>query len=159
WLAELRGHSVTELEVLHGVLNNPQMAEHAFFYFRNPSYLDSLPSERQADFRETATPEEIQELGAEESARRAQERKHKLASLKGRIRESGFPVGENYPDPRALGERVLADLAAVIDRVFPEGSQPDALDREAGEHEAFAQSRARVYISRQEHYQRLDEHA
>ena len=25
--------SVTELEIIHGVLNNPEMAEHAFFFF------------------------------------------------------------------------------------------------------------------------------
>jgi hypothetical protein len=47
----------------------------------------------------------------------------------------------------------------VINTLFPQGSQPDPLDREAAEHEAFAQSRARVYIGRQEYYERLDEHA
>ena len=31
--------SVTELEILHGVLNNPRMADHAFFYFRDPAYV------------------------------------------------------------------------------------------------------------------------
>src|SRR5690606_30004501 len=37
WLQEhLEGRtSVTELEILHGVLNNQEMADHAFFYFRN----------------------------------------------------------------------------------------------------------------------------
>ena len=34
WLAEHRHRSVTELEILHGVLNKPEMADHAFFYFR-----------------------------------------------------------------------------------------------------------------------------
>ena len=34
WLAEHRQHSVTELEILHGVLRNPAMADHAFFYFQ-----------------------------------------------------------------------------------------------------------------------------
>ena len=38
WLSEHRKHSVTELEILHGVLNNPEMAQHAYFYFRDPSY-------------------------------------------------------------------------------------------------------------------------
>ena len=31
WLAEHRERSVTELEILHGVLNDPEMADHAFF--------------------------------------------------------------------------------------------------------------------------------
>lgn len=39
WLAEHQGgKSVTELEVLHGVLNDPAMAGRAFFYFRSPEY-------------------------------------------------------------------------------------------------------------------------
>ena len=39
WLREHLNHSVTELEILHGVLNNPAMADHAFFYFRDPAYV------------------------------------------------------------------------------------------------------------------------
>ena len=51
WLREHRTHSVTELEILHGVLNNPGMADHAFFYFRDPAYLERLPAgENPADF-------------------------------------------------------------------------------------------------------------
>ena len=39
WLEEhLGSKSVTELEILHGVLNNPAMAGQAFFYFRDPRY-------------------------------------------------------------------------------------------------------------------------
>ena len=35
--AVVPGKSVTELEILHGVLNNPDMAERSFFYFRDPA--------------------------------------------------------------------------------------------------------------------------
>ena len=45
WLKEhlgKTGKSVTELEILHGVLNNPDMAEHAFFYFRDPAYIKTI---------------------------------------------------------------------------------------------------------------------
>ena len=39
WLEEHRGgRSVTELEILHGVLNDPAMAGRAFFYFRSHAY-------------------------------------------------------------------------------------------------------------------------
>ena len=42
WLPEHQGNaSVTELEILHGVLNNPEMAGRAFFYFRDPAYSDA----------------------------------------------------------------------------------------------------------------------
>jgi len=87
WLKEHLSHSVTELEILHGVLNNPEMAEHAFFYFRDPEYIRRLPEgAKRADF-----------LSEDEDAR------EKLEKLKGRIRKSGFPVHENFPDPKTLG--------------------------------------------------------
>ena len=96
WLKDHLDHSVTELEILHGVLNNPEMADHAFFYFRDPSYLQSLPEEESSDF--TA-----------ESA----EHTEKLTELKRRIKNSRFPVEENYPDPKTLGESVRRDLEAA----------------------------------------------
>ena len=46
WLAECAGRSVTELEILHGVLNDPAMASHAFFYLRDPAYAEGLPPEQ-----------------------------------------------------------------------------------------------------------------
>jgi len=144
WLTEhVHGRkSVTELEILHGVLNNPNMAEHAFFYFRDPVHVESLAEEAKKDFTAEST----------EDAER-------LRSLKERIRASGFPVRENYHDPKALGDLVLADLTAVIDKRWPEGSQPDPLNREAMDHEAYAQNRERVYIGRPECFAKLDAHA
>jgi tetratricopeptide (TPR) repeat protein len=156
WLSEHLGKSVTELEILHGVLNDPEMAEHAFFYLRDPAYTDGRPPEQ---FQEGATLDEIAELGVEEAESRAEQHRAKLESLKQRIRDSGLPVHEDYPDPRALGELVLAELTAVIDRLYPKGSEPDSLDKEASEHEAFARSRAGVYIGRREYAERLDAHA
>ncbi|HEY5177275.1 MAG TPA: DUF4062 domain-containing protein [Terriglobales bacterium] len=38
WLREHLHQSVTALEILHGVLRNPKMAKHAFYYFRYPAY-------------------------------------------------------------------------------------------------------------------------
>jgi tetratricopeptide (TPR) repeat protein len=159
WLAQYHHHSVTELEILHGVLNNPDMAEHAFFYLRSPTFIDSLPAEERAQFREEPTRSEIEKLGTEVAKRRTDERKQNLVDLKERIRASGFPVRDGYKNPRSLGELVLKDLTAVIDRIFPAGSQPDSLDRESVGHEAFAASRAQVYIERKEYFERLDEHA
>ena len=153
WLEQHLNHSVTELEILHGVLNNPAMAEHAFFYFRDPEYLNRLPADANpADYHSEDT-----------SAH------NKLGLLKDQIRRSGFPVHEDYSDPKRLGELVLEDMTAVINRLFPEGTQPDALDKEAAEHEIFARSRCvvevrpgekvGVYIGRQEYIDQLDAHA
>ena len=142
WLAEHREKSVTELEIIHGVLNNPAMPNRACFYFRDPAYVDQVPAEQRADFVE---PDQIA--------------RQKLANLKDRIRASGLAVRENYPDPQALGQLVLEDLTTAINQEFPPETVPEPLDREAAEHEAFARSRAGVYIGRREYFDRLDSHA
>jgi nephrocystin-3 len=159
WLAEHLDHSVTEMEILHGVLNYPEMAQHAFFYYRDPAYIQNLPGEEQPAYREEPTSDEIDKLGIEEAIHRAEARREKLAALKEHIRSSGFPLREGYHDPRQLGEWVQQDLVEVIERLYPEGSQPDPLNREATEHEAFAISRERVYIGRQNYFDQLDVHA
>ena len=141
WLAEHRGQSVTELEILHGVLRDPAMANRACFYLRDPSYVDGVPADQRGDFVE-ADPEA----------------RAKLAALKERIRSSGLAV-RDYPDPQALGGLVLRDLTVAINQEFPPEEAPDPLQREALEHEAFAQSRTGVYIGRPEYFDRLDAHA
>ena len=156
WLSEQTGHSVTELEILHGVLRDPAMADHAVFYFRDSRYVENKPADQ---FREIPTPEEIAAHGPEEAEHRAADRRAKLAAIKERIRASGLPVHDDYPDPRALGELVLADLTAVIESRYPAGSEPDPLTREAADHEAFATSRAGTYIGRPGYFKILDAHA
>jgi len=141
WLAEHREKSVTELEIIHGVLNDPAMANRACFYFRNPAYVDKVPADQRADFIEQDP-----------------HTRHKLATLKDRIRASGLAVRENYRDPQALGQLVLEDLTAAIKQEFPPETVPNPHDREAAEHEAFAQSRASVYIGRKEYFDCLDSH-
>ncbi len=159
WLAEHLDHSVTELEILHGVLNDPEMAENAFFYYRDPAYIHGLPGEEQPAYCEEPAAEDIEKFGSEEATRRAEKRRVKLTALKERIRNSGFPVHENYQDPKEFGQLVLQDLTAIIDDLYPEGSQPDPLERETTEQEVFARSRARVYIGRQTYFDQLDAHA
>jgi len=43
WLARLRDRSVTELEIIHGVLREEQMHGRAFFYFRDPAFVNTRP--------------------------------------------------------------------------------------------------------------------
>ena len=140
WLAEYGERSLTELEIIHGVLRNPAMAGRACFYFRDPSYVNQVPLERRPDF-------------VEENP----EARKKLAQLKERIRGSKLPVREDYRNPRALGELVLRDLTAAISRQFPLEETPDPLEREALEHEMFARSRRDLYIGRREYFERLNE--
>lgn len=141
WLKEHFNHSVTELEILHGVLNNPEMANHAFFYFRDPAYINTLIDDKRKDFIEDNPGQ-----------------RQKLHVLKDRIRKSRLSVRENYPTPKAIGELVLKDMTDVINKLFPEGPSLDPLDRDASEHEQFAKSRVGVYIGREEYFKILDEH-
>lgn len=69
--------SVTELEILHGVLNNPEMRGHSFFYFRDPAYVGnlSLTEEERVEMVERDIPAEVKKFGPEEAARRTEERK------------------------------------------------------------------------------------
>lgn len=158
WLGQYPDRSVTELEIMHGVLNKPEMAGNTFFYFRDPAYLDSLPGNQSLEFREHATPDEINKYGQEGAARQVEDRIDKLGMLKARIRYQKLPLRDNYPTPQVLGELVFSDLKGVIDRLFPEGKQPGPLVQEAAEHEAFARSRAGVYIGGEKYYSRLTAH-
>jgi len=123
WVNEHRKESVTALEILHGVLRNPEMAGHAYFYFRDPAY-----AETHAGFME------------EDLARR-----ERLAALKDDIRKSGFPVAENFTTPKQLDEWVLRDLTAFIEKLYPQSSIPDPLDRAAADHEACGQPPPRLH--------------
>lgn len=141
WIATSRGKSVTELEILHGVLNNPDAARGAFFYFRDPAYA----RRRGPDF--------LSETAADEGA---------LLALKAQIRSAcdakQIPLREGYPTPRLLAAMIVDDLSQAIDARFPEEDLPDWLTREARENEAFAEIRRRTYIERSNTFAALDRH-
>jgi len=136
WLEEHRGgKSVTELEILHGVLNNPAMKNRAFFYLRDPRWAEKRGGAYLGE-------------GPTEKA--------KLAELKAQIRQSGFPVVENYPNPEALAERVQQDLWKLIDEAYPESEVPDALALERRRHEAYAATRMGLYLGGEKYFNVLD---
>ncbi len=159
WLAQHLEHSVTELEILHGVLNDSEMNDKALFYFRDPAYIESLDESELADHIEVPWREDIESYGMEEAQKRVRQRQEKLSSLKDRIRRSGLALRENFQSPQQLGEWVLADLTRIIDQRFPEEDKPDPLSRESALHEAFAQNRARLYIGGEAYFTALDQHA
>jgi len=158
WLTKNQDRSVTELEIMHGVLNDPDMAGHAFFYFRSKEYLQKLPPDIRKDYIENASPEEEGKYGNQKAALRVQDRKSKLSQLKDRIRKSNFPLKDNYSDPKAFGEMVQEDLTNLIDKLFPAGSIPDTLDREARIHENFALNRCKCYIGGEKYFSEIDKH-
>ena len=136
WLQEHQGgKSVTELEMLHGVLNNPEMAGRAFFYFRDSNYSQG----KGGDYL------------SEDDASAA-----KLEALKDRIRDSQFPVVEDYADPQALADKVRADLRALIEKEYPADEVPDDLTLERMRHEAYSQARRKLYIGGEQYFAQLD---
>jgi hypothetical protein len=144
WIHEVlqKGCSATEVEIEHAAFRDPSRMEHAFFYFRDPQYVHQVPAERVTDF-----------LDGEPSAR------EKLALLKQRLRDSRFRLRENYPDPVTVGRMILDDFTALIQRLFPEEEIPSPLEREAAAHRVFATSHCRMYLGRQDYFDRLDDHA
>jgi WD40 repeat protein len=137
WLDEHRGgKSVTELEMLHGVLNNPGMAGRAFFYFRDTQYSQAKGSVYLSE---------------------GEEHRAKLELLKGRIRESGFPLMEEYPSPEVLAARVQEDLWRVIDEAFPMESVPDPVAMERRKHEVYGAARLGLYLGGEKYFAALNE--
>lgn len=50
WLKSFeQGHSITALEIFHGVLHHREMHHRAFFYFRDPSFIHQVPDARRGD--------------------------------------------------------------------------------------------------------------
>jgi tetratricopeptide (TPR) repeat protein len=138
------GTSVTELEILHGVIRRPVMHGRAFFYFRDPGYLDRLPpGTRRADFESEGA-----------------EAREKLQQLKARIREARSAgvcqLVEGYSSPEALAEAVRADLIELIDWRYPKEAVPDPLEQEAQGHAAYAQSKRFAYVERPSHAAAID---
>ena len=136
WLKEhAGGKSVTELEMLHGVLNNPEMDGRAFFYFRDSNYSQA----KGGDYR------------SEDTASAA-----KLEALKDHIRASKFPGVEDYANPQALADKVRADLLALIEKEYPADEVPDDLSLERMRHEAYSQARRGLYIGGEQYFAQLD---
>lgn len=131
WIAQHQGGaSVTELEILHGVLNNPEMAGRAFFYFRDRAYSDAKASAGDGGWRSDDTQE-----------------REKLEQLKQKIRDSGFPVVEKgLATPQAIADRIEADLRSLIEEQYPDAPKTDALELEAARHASYRADRTGLYL-------------
>src|SRR5262249_36574781 len=131
WLTEFAGRSVTELEIVHGILADSGPARGSCAYFRDPHFTQSLPPNVRPDF-EPENPVASIELGR----------------LKRRIRDSGLTVRENYPNPEALLALVHDDLAALINSEFPAPRSGGGSEEEASLHEAYFESHRPLFAGR-----------
>lgn len=149
WLAEYPpGRSITEIEIYHAALAEPEKAQNkAFFFFRDAAFMSEVPEEHHSSmFSETF------------------ETRQKMENLKSRIRTSGLEVYDGYParwlgavDGRCMtqgledfGKRVLTVLWNRIQKDYPledPSSDPQLRANEA--HTAYAQSEAEKFVGRQ----------
>eukprot|EP00026_Physarum_polycephalum_P000355 Phypoly_transcript_00355.p1 GENE.Phypoly_transcript_00355~~Phypoly_transcript_00355.p1 ORF type:complete len:1640 (+),score=387.43 Phypoly_transcript_00355:131-5050(+) len=145
WINKFRDRSVTELEILHGFLLHPSAPEgHAFFYFRDPAYLDTLDAATRPKFEDT-TPYA----------------KENLRILKERIQNRAAQWNctcVNYHKPEDIGDLLIADLKKAIDRDFPiMTSASSSVQKQRTEHENYAHQRCHVYVPRPQYYDILDQ--
>lgn len=139
WLREHVGvASITELEILHGVLNNPAMIGRALFYFRD----SELSLEQGIDC-----------LSISEDERR------KLAALKDRILTSGFDVF-TYRSLDQLTNQIDEDLTNLITEMFPEVYDSEIDDRLAlsrQEHKSYGDPFRAFRVATERYIKEIDD--
>lgn len=163
WIAEVEGRSVTELEMMHGALNNPSRAVCAYFYFRDAAYVEQLPEDERERFVEVPSSEEIDRLGVQRAEMEAARRSNALVSLKDRIRteaeRSKIQLRTDYSTPKEFGELVLRDYKQVINGLFPTERMVDPRDRETEMHKVFSHAFREIFVPRPDDYEFLNEFA
>ena len=141
------GHSITEVEMKHACLRDPDTANgKAFFYFRDPSVNLSIPEKHRAHFES--------ESG---------EAREKIQRLKSEIRTSGLEVYDGYPSKwlgvledkpmvgglEDFGQRVLHNVWNAIKRDFPDDETGlDPVAEATATHNAFAENHAGGFVGR-----------
>ena len=148
WLREFPPRrSITEIEMHHAALCDPDKAVNkAFFFFRDPAVVDTIPQAFKSEF-----------------ATESDEAYDKIEDLKSTIRTSGLEVYDNYPstwlgevDGKSMvggledfGRRVLHNLWNAIQRDYPEDDlMEDPVAQATALHEAFIESRAGTFVGR-----------
>ena len=108
-LAQYHGRSISELEIVYGVLSDEAMRGRGFFYFRDPKFTDT--------FTDIKAHEIGNESGQESYGAR------NLEKLKQSIRDFSQQgicrLRENYRDFAELGEWILDDFQRLIDELSP----------------------------------------
>lgn len=139
WIESKTDRSVTELEILHGALNDPSRSPRSFFYFRDVSTLSKVaPADRSV----------YAEVGYAEL---------KLRELKRSIIKRGYKV-QFFDSPEDMAHKLEADLTASIEEDFPVLSNISGLDQELRDHQSFAEVRVRVYVKISQLVDKLEEY-
>ncbi len=171
WSDEAKGKSITELEILHGVLRSPTMQQHAMFYLRQETFLKHVsPKIRDSiyiDGYKTKLKILTNEIEKYCSKNSVPLRRYPCSW------NQSLPDRENNLTGRItgleqFGEWVKNDLWNAIALEYPEiretQSSPeqsgpnDWVEEEQDYHERFAELRTRAYVERTEALQALQDY-
>jgi len=128
WIEQYKDRSVTELEVRHAVLNDINSNTAQHALF----YIRKQRGSSDDDLR--------------------------LTKLKEEIKRSGLLNITDYSDHSAFEEAVLTQLQERIERDFPKEDVPSPLERQRMAHNAFKDTRARIYIGREKYFEVVNDH-
>jgi hypothetical protein len=123
--------SVTEMEVLHGVLKRPFMQDKSFFYESEESWSRHKVA--------TVTERAMDPEGSPEEARQL--------DLKRRVKDYVTHPVVSYDSPESLGRLVEQHFQEYLGQLFPAESQPDAHEKVTLGHLAFGATFAKVRMS------------
>ncbi len=150
WLKKQKSRSITEIEILHGALEDSEASLSSLFYFRSPDASFQMEERLQKTLGESYQKEPDAHL-------------KRLYDLKQTIRKKAdqkmLRLRENFTSPSMLGQWVLEDLWQIIEQVFPYVKPSTEMDKEFWLQEAFAQNRKKIYICRENDLKVLDDHA
>ncbi len=174
WLDDYRDRSITELEIIHGVLRRPEMAGRSFFYFRDPEYALGQPETRRSNFIETLSENRVREIGRPAAERELEKRRRLLSGLKQEIRDADraglchLHQG-SYADPKELGQWVFDDFTELMRERFAPAAAVDWFEASEITQRGFERTlvpivtdygeRWGVYFPREDCFEKLDEFA
>lgn len=130
WIRKFSNRSVTELEIRHALLNDidSDTARRGLVYLRKDAQDDDI---------------------------RLTHLKKELVDLKN---QGGLRVVNHYSNAEDLKRILTNDLMKMLDEDFSLSETPSPLERERQAHEAFADSRCRIYTSRPASFSSLNSH-
>ncbi|MBN2246144.1 MAG: tetratricopeptide repeat protein [Candidatus Aminicenantes bacterium] len=140
WLDKYRDRSLTEMEILHGVLNDTANQDRAFFFIREP--LDSLAVS-------SSSSQDPNDEGPEEKA--------KLQALKERIYNSNCEFLE-YKNADDLALQAYEILDSALSHDFPEQKLTDPFAQESQSHQVHALPFETIHVMREGLVQKLDDY-
>ena len=138
WIQQCMDRSVTELEILHGTLNNPQLNPRTYFYFRSCEFLNSIQNTERKIYVET---------GLAEIA---------LMKLKMRIVQAGYKI-QYFSSAMQMCDQLEGDMSGDIEIDFPIQTLTP-LQRELKDHQAYSDIRSRIYVGGESYYSALDKY-